>query len=204
MISGAIPIYAWLRPKFYYPFGKPSKKGPVLISANHQSMIDPVVVLVSFPLRRVNSIATKELYSSKFHTFMFNQMHCIKIDKNNFSVSSFHEIVERLNNKKRVLIFPEGQVNQESSLLAFKSGVILMAHKSGAHVIPLYIVKREKWYHRQRVVIGQRIDFAEMLGKMPSMQQLNEANELLRDTELKLREYYESLPIYKKINKPNN
>ena len=149
MFSGAIPAYAWLRPKIYYPFGRPSKKGALLISANHRSLMDPVVVLTSFPMHRINSVATSELYSSKFLTFMFNQMHCIKIDKNNFSVSSFHEIVERLNHKKKVLIFPEGQLNQDQSMLAFKSGIILMAHKSGAPIVPMYIPERERWYHRQ-------------------------------------------------------
>ena len=199
-VTGAIPVLIWLRPKVYYPFGKPHTKGPILISSNHPTMFDPVTVLAVFPTRRLNSLATKDLYTSKFKTFMFNQMHCIMVDKSNFSVSSFHEVINRLNDGKAVLIFPEGQVNREESMLAFKSGAILMAHKSGAPILPMYIVKREKWYHRQRVIMGQTINVSEMLGRIPSMQQLTEVSDLLRDNEQKLREYYESLPIYKKMN----
>ena len=203
-VTGAVPALIWLRPKVYYPFGKPKTKGPILISSNHPTMIDPIVVLVTFPWRRLNSLATKDLYSSKFKEFMFNQMHCIKVDKNNFSVSSFHDVVNRLNEGKVVLIFPEGQVNREEAMLAFKSGAILMAHKSGAPILPIYIVKREKWYRRQHVVIGQQVNVCEILGKIPSMQQLTEASDLLRDNEQKLREYFESLPIYEKLNGKND
>ena len=132
----------------------------------------------------------------------FKQMHCIIVDKENFSLASFREVVECLDDGKLVVIFPEGKLNDDSpnTVLAFKSGAVLMAHKASAPILPMYIIKREKWYHRQRIVVGQAIDIREILGKMPTMQQLNDMSDMLREKEIELREYYESLPAFKKFN----
>ena len=200
--TGALPTLLFLRPKIYYPFGKPNKKGAIMVSANHNTMIDPVIVHMVFPFRRINSLATKDLFSSKFKSWFFTAMHCIVVDKENFSLSSFHEVTERLKDGKLVVIFPEGKLNSDNkdSLLAFKSGATLMAHRAGASILPMYIVKRKKWYHRQRIVVGQPLNVAEMLGKMPSMQDLSKATDLLREKEVELKSYYESLPEYKKLS----
>jgi len=130
------------------------------VLANHRTLIDPILVQTAFPFRRMNSIATKDLFSSPAKEKFFTLMNCIKIDKDNFSTSSFHEIVERLGENKLVVIFPEGEVHVGSGheILAFKSGVVLMAHRSGAPVIPLYVAEKRKWYHRQHMVMGQAVD----------------------------------------------
>ena len=193
-ITGAIPALIMLRPKIHYPFGKPEKKGALLVLANHRTMIDPIIIQVAFPFRRLNSIATKDLFNTPIKNRFFTLMHCIKIDKDNFSLSSFHEVVERLNEKKLVLIFPEGQIhlNDGNDILAFKSGVVLMAHKSNAPVIPLYVAKREKWYHRQHIIMGQAVDIKEQLGKIPTVDKITAASEVLRQKEVELRAYYEN------------
>ena len=76
-----------------------------------------------------------------------------------------------------------------------------MAYKANAPILPIYIVKKEKWYHRQRVIIGKPIYVGAQDGKMPTMQNLTAASEALRKSEIELREYFRSLPIYKKLHK---
>ncbi len=201
-ITGIIPALIWMRPKVYYPFGKPNKKGAIMVSANHNTLFDPIVVQIPFPLRRVNCLATKDLFDTELKKQFFVQMHCIMVDKDNFSLASFHEVVNCLQEGKVVVIFPEGKLNHNGteSILAFKSGAVLMAHRAGAPIVPMYIVKPQKWYHRQHIVVGMPLNVSEMLGKMPSMQDLNNANDILRQKEVELREYFESLPVYKKMN----
>lgn len=202
-ITGAIPALIWLRPKIYRPYGRKLPKGAVLISSNHITMIDPIIVLLAFPTRRLHSLATKDLYSSPFKRFYFNQMHCIEVDKSNFTVSAFHEVVSRLKNGRAVVIFPEGTVNRtgDDTMLAFKSGAVLMAHGASAPILPMYIVKRDKWYQRQRIVIGEPFVVNDEVGRMPTMDQLSAASDTLREKELALRDYFYSLPIGKKLAK---
>ena len=203
-VTGALPAWIWLRPKYYYPFGKPKKNGPLLVAVNHYSGSDPVAVLLSFPMHRINILATKQLFATKITRFFFTQMHCVEGDRENFNISSFHEVVNRLKGGRIIGIFPEGKINdgeKQDSILDFKSGVVLMAHRGGASVLPMYLSKRTKWYHRQRIVMGQPINIVEALGKMPSMQGVNDMTELLRDKEIELRRYLEEAIASKKHKK---
>ncbi len=192
-ITGAIPTLLYMRTKVI-TLGKtkPIKiKGGIVISSNHVSFIDPVIIHCVFGNRKLHCLATKDLFSSRLKNFFFTQMHCIKVDKDNFSMQSFHEVRDLLKADKAVVIFPEGQVNHEvGEVLAFKSGAILMAHQSNTPILPVYIVKREKWYHRQTVIVGDPLDVRSICGKMPTMDQLKKASDILREKEIELMEYY--------------
>ena len=199
-ITGALPILLWMRPKRYYVEGaKVPLRGGVLISANHGSPTDPITVqFVSF-LRRVNCLATKELFKSRIGDWFFHHVHCIKVDRDNFSFQMFNEVVDRLRLGKAVVIFPEGRLNSDETLLAFKSGVILMAFRGDAPIIPVYIAKRTAWYQRQRIVIGAPIDIKTLIDGIPTADKVNAASEAVRQAEIRLKEYYESLPVAKRI-----
>ena len=192
-ITGAIPGLLWIRPRVIRT-GQKCPKGGVLISSNHPSFLDPIIVLTAFPWRRLHCLATKDLYKNRFFTFMFNQMHCIQVDKTNFSMATFHEVVDRLKDDKAVVIFPEGQVNQNGGeeIQAFKSGAILMAHRAGVPILPVYIARREKWYHFQYVVIGEPFDVKNAVGMIPTMEQVDKACAQLREKELELKRFYEA------------
>ncbi len=205
-ITGGIPALLWFRLKRYYPYGKPKTKGGILVSSNHISYFDPFIVFCLFKWRRIYTLTTSDLFNTKVKAGFFSRMHCIEVDKQNFSVASFHTVVEKLEEGRMVSIFPEGQINttgDNENPLTFKSGVTLMAHKSGAPILPLYIVKRDKWYHRQRVVIGKPVDVREMLGKFPSVDSINAVSTRLREEEMKLIEYYNHRNDDKKSKKEN-
>ena len=191
-ITGAIPALIWIRPKVIH-IGEKCPKGGVLISSNHPTFVDPITLLTAFPWRRLHSLVTKDLYKNKLMTFMLSCMHCIQVDMDNFNMASFHTTVERLQNGKAVVIFPEGQVNQGDGreVQAFKSGAILMAHRANVPILPVYIVKREKWYRTQRVVIGEPFDVKSAVGLIPSVDKMNDVSEQLREKELELKRYYE-------------
>lgn len=188
-ITGAIPTLFWLRPKVVVcGKQKPTKmKGGVLISSNHISFTDPVLLHCAFWRRRLHCLATKDLYRNKFLSFFFKHIHCIQVDKENFSVNSLHEVCDCLKREKAVLIFPEGQVNRsEQEMLGVKSGVVLMAYLAKKPVLPVYIVKPEKPHYRRKVLVGDPIYIHELVGKTPSMDDFNRASEYLREKELEL------------------
>lgn len=191
-ITGAIPALIWIRPKVIH-IGQKCPNGGVLISSNHPTFIDPIIILTAFPWRRLHSLATTDLFTNRMRVFMFTRMHCIPVDKTNFSMTTFHEVVDRLRDGKAVVIFPEGQVNRGDGreVQTFKSGAILMAHRAGAPILPVYIVKREKWYRTQRVVIGEPFDVKTAVGPIPTMEQMNHVTEQLREKELELKRFYE-------------
>ena len=200
-VTGAIPGMIWMRPRIICAGNtKPPRiKGGMLISANHVSFDDPVLMLCVFWTRRIYSLATKDLYSSKWKNFFFSHMHCIQVDKDNFSMAACREVINKLKEDKVVMIFPEGQINPEGKeILGFKSGAILMAHQANKPILPAYIVPVDKWTKRRTIVIGDPVDVRELCGPIPSMDAMQKASDFLRNKELELKEYY----IQKTANQP--
>lgn len=192
-VTGAIPTVIALRPRILKPYGRCKVKGGFLISANHCSFLDPIVILCSFWSRRVYSLATKDLFSTKTKAFFFNCVNCIPVDKENFSLNSFHAVVRRLKGGKVVAIFPEGQINVGSAdMSAFKSGAILMANTANVPIVPLYIAPPRKWYHRRVTVLGSPVDVRQMCGLRPSVTELDAVSKYLHERENELKEFYYS------------
>ena len=191
-VTGMIPGLIWIRPKVIRVGGK-CPRGGVLISSNHPTFLDPIILLASIRARRLPSLATTDLFTTKLKAFMFTRMHCIPVDKNNFSMTTFHEVVDRLKDGCAVVIFPEGHVNRGGGqeINAFKSGAILMAHRASAPILPVYSARREKWYHRQYGVVGQPFDGRSAVGMIPTMEQVERVSEQLREKEMELKQFYE-------------
>lgn len=190
-ITGAIPVFLWYRLKTYYENKNAKKKvkGGVLVCSNHISFQDPIIVSAKFWYRRLNMVATKYLFDTKLKNFFFKNTLCIKIDKENISIDSYKEIVSRLKDNKAVLIFPEGHIvkNEDNSIDAFKSGVILMAMQANVPIVPVHIIKREKWWQRQKIVVGEPIVLPE--GRM-NLEEIQKYCELLRKKEMELAQKY--------------
>ena len=202
-ITGCIPALLWIRPKVHYVGDKKQckqKKG-VLIASNHVTFFDPIAMYCAFWYRRVHFLATKDLYKNKFFGWMLTTVGCIQVDKENFSMASLHETVDRLKSGKAILIFPEGQVNGREEKLSFKSGSVLMAKLGGVPILPVHIVKPPRKLSRFHIVIGEPIDVANMCSRFPSVEELQKISDHLQEREQELRYYYEK-NISKKRGNP--
>ena len=160
--TGCIPGLLWTRPKVYYVGDKKKcrpKKG-VLIASNHVTFIDPIALYCVFWYRRIHFLATKDLYKTPFFGWMLTAVGCIQVDKDNFSMASLHETVDRLKAGKAILIFPEGQVNEQNETLTFKSGSVLMAKLANTPILPIHIVRPPKPLARYHVLIGEPVDIS--------------------------------------------
>ena len=192
-LTGWLPAMIYLRPKVI-SVGKSKfskTKGGFLITSNHVRFDDPILLLAVFWNRRVHCLATKDLFSTKLKNFFFSRMLCIRVDKDNFSMQSFHEACDCLRANQAVAIFPEGEVNQTGQeMLGFKSGAVLMAHQTKKPILPMYIVKPDKWYHRRVVLLGELMDVQALCGPIPSMESIQRVTDQLQQTELELKQYY--------------
>ena len=169
MLTGALPGLIWFRPRVLYESKKAKRKikGGALLASNHAGVRDPVYLMFGVWYRRHRFVAMKELFEhSKFTEFLFRKVFlCISVDRENFSLASFKEIVGALKGGELVTIFPEGHVN-ESGFGEFKSGVALMAKKSGCPIIPIYTKRRKNVFKRLTFVIGEPIYVDELMERL--------------------------------------
>ena len=191
-ITAAIPTLIYLRLKIKYLNGRRPKgiySGSYIIASNHQSYTDVIALLVVFWQRRVSFIATRDLFSTKLRRFFFNNVRMIPIDKNNIKMETFKKAKDVIDSGHLVLIFPEGHVTNSEEVENYKSGVVMLSIMTKAPVLQVYVQKREKWWHRQRVVIGEKIDLEQYFeNKIPTMEDIIRATNILREKEEQLAE----------------
>ena len=187
-VTAALPGLLWFRPKYVYKSEAAKKKvrGGVMVIANHISKVDPVYVMIGIWYRRHHFVAMKELFDGWFLNLLFRGFLCIPIDRDNFSFSSFKEIVRHLREGEAVTMFPEGKINGGEDLQAFKSGMVHMALKGNAPVLPVYTKKRKNIFQRLVFVIGEPIDLASYYGPKPDSEQMEKLTEMLYDAEKEL------------------
>lgn len=108
------------------------KKGAAIIAANHSSYLDPLAVSVVIP-RMITWIIMKPVYRVPWLKWMFVSMKMICEN------GAIEKCLSVLKNGRALGIFPEGGRSRDGSLLAGRSGVAILALKSGAPVIPCAI-----------------------------------------------------------------
>ena len=190
--TGALPVLLDLRVKKICAQGKKPKgffRGKYIISSNHMSYIDPIILNAVFWMRRVGFIATSDFFVHPFWNWFFRGAGCIPIDKSNPSLATFKAVGERLERGHIVCVFPEGQVRRTENMGAFKSGVVMMAVMAKVEILPVFLVERKCRLRRQVAVIGEKIDYQKLIaGPMPTIDELNAITELLKQKEQELEE----------------
>lgn len=194
-VTGALGAAVWLRPKrlFASKKAKAHIRGGAVVIANHTSVRDPIAMYFALWYRRVSILAIKELFKSKLGNWFFRGAGCIPVDREAFSMDTFHEAVEVLSCGGIVGIFPEGRINHDASTVEpFKSGAVLMAMRGRVPIVPVYIAPAKEWYRRTVMVIGEPIDPQEVCESATSLRAIDNVSQKLREKEIELKEIYES------------
>ena len=163
----ALPILLFFRPKKIY-ISKEAKtgfKGGFILASNHNGFSDPLYLQCCILSRRHHFVTTKEVVRKGFRRFWFRHVFLvIDIDRDNFSMSSFKEIITHLQKQEMVSMFPEGHINVgQEEINQFKSGIILMAYKANVPIRPVFLEKRKHWYSRVRLYVDKEFDVKEEL-----------------------------------------
>lgn len=192
-VTGAIPSLLWLRPKRIYASEKAREKikGGALIIANHSDFVDPVYLMTVLWYRQHHFICSEEIMDSKAGGFL-RACGCIRIDRKNVTINTMRDITDRLKQGQVVSLFPQGRISVgEDEGAKFKSGMTLMAIRSGAPIIPVYVKPRKSFFDRLKVVIGEKVSVTELYGERPTFAEIDAATRLLYEREKQLKELAE-------------
>jgi 1-acyl-sn-glycerol-3-phosphate acyltransferase len=114
-------------------------KGPYVVVANHQSMLD--ILLLSHLPREMKWIAKEELFRVPWIGWMFRISGDIPVRRGDAESGGAALAKARayLANGMNVMIFPEGTRSRTAKLLPFKSGAFRLAIEAGAAVLPVAV-----------------------------------------------------------------
>jgi 1-acyl-sn-glycerol-3-phosphate acyltransferase len=112
--------------------------GPVLIVANHSSLLDPPLVGAVAP-RPLVFLAKAELFTIPLFGTLIRRLNARPIRREGPDPGALRTALRVLEARGALLVFPEGTRGDEGSLRPARAGAGMLAVTSGAPVVPVYI-----------------------------------------------------------------
>lgn len=112
--------------------------GPVLVIANHQSFLDPLLVGLAVR-RQLCYLARKTLFRSRAFGAFLRSVNCVPVDQEGVAKEGMRAVLEHLHNGQPVLIFPEGERTFTGEMLPLRPGVQLLIKRALCPVLPVGI-----------------------------------------------------------------
>lgn len=132
-------------------------RGKGILVCNHISMWDPVILAFISP-RVIHFMAKSEIFKSTLGNLFFRAVFVLPVERKSADLQSIKSALKLLEKGKVFGIFPEGKRAVTDSLDEIEKGAALLAVKSEAPVIPIYIHPDSYRKFRPRISIGKPID----------------------------------------------
>lgn len=175
---------------------KTKASSPVVIVGNHVSFTDPLFFAGLYPKRKLTFIASELVMNDehKVRSFLLHYAGCIKLNREIYDIEGIRKATDALKKGYSLLIYPEGTLKHgnDSQLEEIKAGAILLAVQAGVPIIPTYSLKRDHWYGRRIVVVGEEFkisDYSER--RFPTVPEMNTIAEALVSKMNECRDVYE-------------
>ena len=123
------------------------KEGSLIVAANHTSNLDPIILGITMN-RKMHFIAKKEVFGNFIGNFICRKLNAFPVDRGKIDIKALKNAINILQKKEVLGIFPEGARSSNGELQDFKVGIIKIAIKTGAPILPVGIIGTYKIYPR--------------------------------------------------------
>lgn len=118
--------------------------GPLLVVGNHVTFLEPPLITALLS-RRVTFLALYDLFEIRWLAWMLRLMGVLPVKRGGTrDLDALRAAVELLRQGEAVGIFPEGTRSGVPGLLRANPGVSLLAHRTGALVLPVAVTGTER------------------------------------------------------------
>lgn len=112
--------------------------GPVIVAPNHVSMVDPPLVAIAVP-RTVKIMAKSELFRVPILGPLIAHLGAFPVHRGMPDRPALKKALQVLEDGWPLIVFPEGTRGNGKDLGTLEKGILLMANKSGAPIVPAYV-----------------------------------------------------------------
>lgn len=129
---------------------------PVVLCANHSHAVDPFLICLCLPRTvPVRIMGKKELFEKPVLGPLLTVLGGFPVDRGHSDLASVKTAIRTIRDGAHLLVFPEGtRVSREGEARP-KGGVAMIAMRTGAPLLPVYVGKPNKLFHMTHIVFGE-------------------------------------------------
>ena len=159
----------------HFPIFKGRKnlpEGGALLCSNHSGLADPVwVVLLMRDKQMPWFMAKKEVMEAPVLGRFLSWFGAFPVDRDGADINAIKKSLGYLKNGDKLLIFPEGTRVKKGKQVEPKSGAVLLAHRAGVPIVPIYLTPTRKPFQPIRCIMGEPYH-PEFSARRPSAEEL--------------------------------
>lgn len=164
--------------------------GGVLVVANHQSYLDPV--LIGCTLRRPMSYLAKSgLFSNRYFGWLLRNLRAFPVKQGEGDVGAVKETIRRLKEGHMLTIFAEGSRCEDGEIAEMQAGASLVVRRAGVSIVPCVIEGSFKaWPRTRKLPLAHPVSV--MFGPVMNVEGLS-AREITKLIDVTLRKMFAEL-----------
>ncbi len=113
-------------------------EGAAIVLSTHQSHFDPVLIGLSFN-GRIHYLARRTLFNNRLLGLIIYLLNAIELDRDRSGIAGLKEMLKRLKNGHKVLMFPEGTRTSDGKVAPLKPGFLAVARRSRVPLVPVAV-----------------------------------------------------------------
>ena len=130
--------------------------GPMVVCAPHSALVDPILMMAMLTIRRYpRFLSKKELFSIPVVGAFLRWIGMIPVDRGKADIAPIKTALRVLKEKGIIGIFPEGTRVQEEHAAEAKTGAVMLASRTGASLLPVWMPRKKRLFHRVDMVVGE-------------------------------------------------
>jgi len=164
-----------------------ARNRPVLILANHQSYLDPILVGMAIHPTVGYSMARRSLWNNPVLARIITWLNAIAVERGEMDMAAIRRCLGILQEGYPLVLYPEGTRTSDGSVGPFASGTMLLIRRAKPQVIPVGIAGAFEVWPRDRskphatgcirICVGEPIEADQLLSQPASeaLDQLHQA-----------------------------
>ena len=183
-------------------------EGGYIVCGNHVSATDAIALCYAFRKNQIKFMAKKELFKVPVLAPLIKVLGAFPIDRGGNDVGAIKKAVGIVKEGGCLGIFPQGHryPGEDPRGTKTKNGMALIATKTGADIVPVYIWRKKnrfKLFRRTYIIIGETIKYEDLAYNSEASGEYARITDIVFDKICTLGENFEAERAEKKNRRKN-
>lgn len=155
-------VFRTVIPVTYHNKDRADIDAPFILIANHQTFLDPILILSLVPRYEVRFLAKKELLEHKILGGILRNIRAIGVDRHNFDMMAMRRCMKVIKDGHILGIFPEGTRYKKGIMEELETGTAMIALRNKVPLLPVWIDGNYRPFRRMHVYVGNPIEMDDL------------------------------------------